>query len=48
MIKKNTKIIFEDGEMTADEMVAEARREYFAGELKGYISTEELMEDLNK
>jgi len=36
-----------DDEMTVDEMVAESRAEYAAGELKGYKSTEELMRDLN-
>lgn len=34
--------------MTIDEMAVEARAEYAAGELKGYKSTEELMEDLSK
>ncbi|NQU77068.1 hypothetical protein HQ544_00025 [Candidatus Falkowbacteria bacterium] len=32
---------------TVDEMVMEGRMEYFAGELKGFESTRELMDDLN-
>jgi len=32
---------------TIDEMVVEAKMEYFAGELKGFKSTRELMDDLN-
>ena len=37
-----------DNDVTIDQMVAEARAEYFAGELKGFANTEELIEDLHK